>query len=86
MTAALVSGLYTCGPFTPLYKPPDASAAGKDSREISESDSLGLIIKSIEMVEEKPLIAAIFNIKTGKTIEYTIGDYIDGRLVRGCQR
>lgn len=47
-----------------------------------ESEGLGLIIKSIEMVEEKPLLAAIFNIKTGRTIEYTLGDYVDGRLIR----
>jgi hypothetical protein len=47
-----------------------------------ESESLGLIIKSIEMVEEKPLLAAIFNIKTGRTIEYTVGDYVEGRLIR----
>lgn len=79
---AIFSGCFACGSLTPLYPLSDASAAQKDSREISESDSLGLIIKSIEMVEEKPLVAAIFNIKTGKTIEYTLGDYIDGRLVR----
>ncbi len=48
----------------------------------NETESLGLIIKSIEMVEEKPLLAAIFNIKTGRTIEYTVGDYIEGRLIR----
>ncbi len=47
-----------------------------------ETESLGLIIKSIEMVEEKPLLAAIFNIKTGRTIEYTVGDYVEGRLIR----
>lgn len=47
-----------------------------------ESESLGLIIKYIEMVEDKPLLAAIFNIKTGRTIEYTIGDYVEGKLIR----
>ena len=59
-----------------------AAAQSKDAVSSIESESLGLIIKYIEMVEEKPLLAAIFSIKTGRTVEYTLGDYIEGKLIR----
>lgn len=58
------------------------SAVPRDSRAKAESDGLGLIIKNIEMIENKPILAAVFNTKTGRTIEYTVGDYIEGKLVR----
>jgi hypothetical protein len=59
-----------------------ASAQSRNALDSLESESLGLIIKYIEMVEEKPLLAAIFSIKTGRTVEYTLGDYIEGKLIR----
>lgn len=59
-----------------------AAAQSRDAISSIESESLGLIIKYIEMVEEKPLLAAIFSIKTGRTVEYTLGDYIEGKLIR----
>ena len=58
------------------------SAQSADTIQKAESDSLGMIVKSIEMVENKPIVVAIFNIRTGKTIEYTVGDYAEGKLVR----
>ncbi|HNY12743.1 MAG TPA: hypothetical protein PKK26_14225 [Candidatus Wallbacteria bacterium] len=58
------------------------SAQSADTIQKAESDSLGMIIKSIEMVENKPIVVAIFNTRTGKTIEYTVGDYAEGKLVR----
>lgn len=59
-----------------------AAAQSRNTLDSIESESLGLIIKYIEMVEEKPLLAAIFSIKTGRTVEYTLGDYIEGKLIR----
>lgn len=59
-----------------------ARAQSRNALDSIESESLGLIIKYIEMVEEKPLLAAIFSIKTGRTVEYTLGDYIEGKLIR----
>jgi len=59
-----------------------AAAQSRDTLNSIESESLGLIIKYIEMVEEKPLLAAVFSIKTGRTVEYTLGDYIEGKLIR----
>ncbi len=62
--------------------PAAAPAQSADTLAKAESDGLGMIIKSIEMVETKPIIAAIFNTRTGKTVEYTVGDYAEGKLVR----
>jgi len=54
----------------------------KDDISGAESDSLGLIIKSIDVVEEKPVMVEKFNVKTCRSIEYTVGDYVEGKLLR----
>lgn len=62
--------------------PAGSFAAADETATKGEADTLGLIIKSIEMVEDKPLLVSIYNVKTGKTIEYTAGDYVSGKLIR----
>lgn len=62
--------------------PTPAGAAADETATRGEADTLGLVIRSIETVEGRPLLASIYNVKTGKTIEYTVGDYVAGKLIR----
>lgn len=77
LIAFALTGLSECISIAPAY-----SRETKDDIDKAESDNLGLIIKNIEMVEEKPVAAAVYNLKTGKTLEYIAGDYIDGKLIK----
>jgi hypothetical protein len=43
---------------------------------------IGLILRYIDKIDGKPVVANIFDTKSRKSFEYTVGDYVNGLLIK----